>query len=141
MPLLPLSVEVARSRECRQPLEAETDPGRQPVRKWIPESHSHIEQKSVNTLDELGSRVFSGLQIRGQAGPLRLKKFFSLFFYCCSSTVVSIFHPPLPPYPSHPHLPPSILPPFGFVHVSFIHVPENPCFYFIFLYFLLRIFF
>ena len=39
------------------------------------------------------------------------------FFYCCSSTVVSIFSPPLPPAP------PSILPPFGFVHVSFIHVP------------------
>ena len=27
---------------------------------------------------------------------------------------------------SHPHLLPGILPPFGFVHVSFIHVPWQP---------------
>ena len=26
----------------------------------------------------------------------------------------------------HPHLPPSILTPFGFVHMSFIHVPWRP---------------
>ena len=31
-----------------------------------------------------------------------------------------------PAHTSHPHLPPLIPPPFGFVHVSFIHVPENP---------------
>ena len=45
--------------------------------------------------------------------------FLMAFFYSCSSTVVSIFthHSPSP---SHPHLPPSILP---FVHVSFILVP------------------
>ena len=33
----------------------------------------------------------------------------SPFFYCCSSTVVSI-----PPNPSHPHLPPLTLPPAWF---------------------------
>ena len=42
------------------------------------------------------------------------------FLYYCSSTVVSIL--PLPPH-GHPHLPPLILPRFGSVHVSFIHVP------------------
>ena len=30
------------------------------------------------------------------------------------------------PHPSHPHFPPLILFLFGFVHVSFIHVPDNP---------------
>ena len=30
------------------------------------------------------------------------------------------------PHPTHPHLPPSILPTFGFVHGSFIHVPWQP---------------
>ena len=39
------------------------------------------------------------------------------FFYCCSSTVVSI-SPNLSPSPSHPHLPPLILSPFGFAHVK-----------------------
>ena len=39
--------------------------------------------------------------------------FYFLIFYCCSSTFVSI----------SPHLPPLILPPFGFVHGSFIYVP------------------
>ena len=43
-------------------------------------------------------------------------------FYCCSNTVVCIFAY----HASHPHLPPLIPPPFGFVHVSFIVVPENP---------------
>ena len=36
------------------------------------------------------------------------------------------FPPTTPPNPSHPYFPPLILPPFDFVHVSFIHVPENP---------------
>ena len=44
------------------------------------------------------------------------------FLNCFSSTVVSIS----PPNPSHPHSPPLILPPSGFVYVSFIHVPQNP---------------
>ena len=30
-----------------------------------------------------------------------------------------------PLHPSHPHFLPMILPPFGFVHVSFICVPDN----------------
>ena len=49
---------------------------------------------------------------------------FVAFFNSCSSTVVSI-SPTTHPHPSHPHLPPSILPSFGFVQDSFIHVPEN----------------
>ena len=56
-------------------------------------------------------------------GNYSLKKKF--FFNCCSSTVVTI-SPHQSSHPSHPHLPPLILPLFGFVHVSFIHVPENP---------------
>ena len=53
----------------------------------------------------------------------------AVFFNCFSSTVVSIslHHYPTP----QPSLPPtSILPPFGFVHVSFIHVPCWPFPYF-----------
>ena len=46
---------------------------------------------------------------------------FFTFFYC-SSTFVSI---PLP-HPNHPHFPPLILPPFGFVHEPFIDISENP---------------
>ena len=47
---------------------------------------------------------------------------FLKLFYCCSITVVYIFSSP-----SQAHLPPlgSALP-LGFVHVSFIVVPENP---------------
>ena len=43
---------------------------------------------------------------------------FLLFKYSCLH-----FLPTTPPTPPIPHLPPSILPPFGFVHVSFIYVP------------------
>ena len=51
--------------------------------------------------------------------------FFSTIFYCGSSTVVSIFLPPLPPTPATPTSHPWSCPTFGFVHVSFIHVPDN----------------
>ena len=43
-----------------------------------------------------------------------------LFKYICLH-----FPRRLPP-PSHPYPLPLILPPFGFVHVSFIDVPVNP---------------
>ena len=47
---------------------------------------------------------------------------FSLLFkYSCLLSL-----PTTPHYPSHPHFPPLTLSPFGFVHVSFIHVPDNP---------------
>ena len=44
--------------------------------------------------------------------------FLWLFEYTCLHFLTTTL-----PNPSHPHLPPSILPCFGFVHVSFIHVP------------------
>ena len=44
-----------------------------------------------------------------------------LFKYSCLH-----FLPTTPPHPSHPHLPPSILAPFGFVHVSFIYALDGP---------------
>ena len=47
--------------------------------------------------------------------------FLLLFKYSCLH-----FPPTTPPNPRHPHLPPSIVPPFGVAHVSFIHVPDNP---------------
>ena len=46
-----------------------------------------------------------------------------VLLYSCSSTVVSIFPITTHPCPTNPHQPPSILPSFGFVHESFIHVP------------------
>ena len=54
--------------------------------------------------------------------------FFLIFklFYCCSITVVFIFSPPLYPTPAKPTSSPASTLPFGFVHVSFIVVPENP---------------
>ena len=57
---------------------------------------------------------------------------FSIFklFYCCSITVVCIFSPP---QPNPPPSPASTLP-LGFVHVSFIVVPENPSHQLIFLF-------
>ena len=55
--------------------------------------------------------------------------FFSFLFklfYCCSSTVVCIFSPPLTqPQPNPPPSLASTLP-LGFVHMSFIVVPEIP---------------
>ena len=52
--------------------------------------------------------------------------FFIFIFYCCSSTVVSIFSLPLPVTPAiHTSLSRSLAS-TGFVHVSFIVVPENP---------------
>ena len=48
--------------------------------------------------------------------------FLLLFKYCCLH-----FTPTTSPHPSHPHLPPLIpISLLGFVHVSFIDVPENP---------------
>ena len=45
--------------------------------------------------------------------------FFLLWFkYSCPHFPTTAF-----PYPTNSHLPPSVLPPFGFVHGSFIHVP------------------
>ena len=49
--------------------------------------------------------------------------FIYLFIHCCSSIVVSIFIPPRPPPHTHPRILPFNLSPFGFVHVSFTHVP------------------
>ena len=57
-----------------------------------------------------------------------LQLFFSIFklFYCCLITVVCIFSPPLYPTPlSTPPPSPASTLPLGFVHVSFIVVPEN----------------
>ena len=52
-------------------------------------------------------------------GPISSLWFFLTFFYCCSIAVVSIFPTATLPHPIHPHFPHLILPPFGFVHVSF----------------------
>ena len=66
--------------------------------------------------------LHNGLQITRASGSVSFPLLF--FFYCCSSTVVSIFTPlwaPTPPNPtSSPHLEPTS---FDFVPVSFIHVP------------------
>ena len=51
--------------------------------------------------------------------------FFKLFFIVVQ-VWLSPFSPPNSPQPSHPYLPPLIPPPLGFVHESFIVVPENP---------------
>ena len=80
---------------------------------------SNIPQVMFNILSFL-SRVEVSVKFR-----LFLRQFLFLCFYC-SSTVVSIFLPTTLPNPSHPHLPPPILPTLGFVHVSFIVVPKNP---------------
>ena len=47
---------------------------------------------------------------------------FSHFFYCVQ-VQLSPFPPTTASHPRDPYLPPLILPSFGFVHVSFIHVP------------------
>ena len=39
--------------------------------------------------------------------------FLILFFYSCSSTIVYIFYPTMPPCPAHPHLPASNQPPLA----------------------------
>ena len=50
---------------------------------------------------------------------LELQFFLLLFKYSC-------LHFPHHHFLNHPHLPPSVLPSFGFVHESFIHVPWWP---------------
>ena len=59
---------------------------------------------------------------------------FSTFFIVVQ-VQLSPFSPTTPPHASHPHIPPSILLPFGFVHVSFILVPENLWFLKVLLYY------
>ena len=69
----------------------------------------------------------------------------NIFFYCCSSTVISLFLPPLPS-PSHPHSPPLILPLFGlsmcplymcpitlhpFPPITSSHLPSSYCLFLI----------
>ena len=56
---------------------------------------------------------------------LSLNLFFFLLLFKYSCLHFSLHHS-LPPFPSYPYLPSSILPPFGFVHVSFIRVPSQP---------------
>ena len=46
-----------------------------------------------------------------------------LFIFTVVQVQLSPFVPLHFPHPTHPHLPPLILTPFGFVHVSFVHVP------------------
>ena len=65
--------------------------------------------------------------------PLVFFSFFFLFFKMIFSHILLLFKysglhflSTIPFHPNHPHFPPSILPSFGIVHVSFIHVPENP---------------
>ena len=65
--------------------------------------------------------LHNGLQITRASGSVSFPLLF--FFYCCSSTVVSIFTPPRP----LPSLSSTLQPtPFGFIHVSFIHVSWGP---------------
>ena len=74
---------------------------------------------------------FKFLKVTTESISLRLSSFifsfsFLTYFYCCSSTVVSISPLHSSPHLSHHHFPPLILPPISFIHVSFIHAPENP---------------
>ena len=52
--------------------------------------------------------------------------FFFLNYFIVVQLQLSSFLPPTPSHPSQTHLPPLLQPPLGFVHVSFIVVPENP---------------
>ena len=67
--------------------------------------------------------------------PIYYLYLFSFFTFLLLFKYSVLHFPPTPPKPSHPHVPPLILPPFGFVPVSFIDVPENPPpFYYLHLY-------
>ena len=66
-----------------------------------------------------------------QMGLYQTKMFFSSFFSfsffnCCSSTVVSIFCPPLPTIATHLHLPSSILLPLALSMCLLYMVLDNP---------------
>ena len=91
---------------------------------WVISSYNL--QKQTNTINSFSCSVF----LKKWQFELKLCNFlFFMFFtslYCCSSTVVSIFPPPPPqPEPSLSSIP-DPNPQLGFVHVSFIDVPENP---------------
>ena len=71
--------------------------------------------------------------------------FFHLFLFLILQVQLSLFSPHHSPGPSHPQLSHLILPPLGFVHVSFIRVPwqhfspipvslHQPCFIYSFIY-------
>ena len=92
-------------------------------------------QNFIKTVEEswttysTSSRHWIFKNIQGSVGMKRLCLHILLFFkllYCCSITV-SAFSPHLstPPQPNPPPSPATTLP-LGFVHVSFIVVPENP---------------
>ena len=51
---------------------------------------------------------------------------FFTFFFIVVQLQLSPFHLTTPLHPTHANFPPLILTPFGFDHVSFIVVPENP---------------
>ena len=84
---------------------------------WSPPSFVYFNNVQISTGYSLPFKSLHGLTTTF---------FFFIFklFYCCSITVVCIFFPP-PPHPNPPPSPASTLP-LGFVHVSFIVVPENP---------------
>ena len=68
-----------------------------------------------------GFKVNSTLQLLHRTVFL----FSFLFFYLIILLLFSYSCLHLPPHPSQTHLPPLLLPHLGFVHVSFIVVPEN----------------
>ena len=96
-------------------------------RHWLVASPMcHDQESELQTFCRMG---WCSNQLSNAARALVAVFYILFIFYCCSSTVVSIFTPPHYPHPIHLHpihLPPFKPTTFGFVHVSFIHSPWWP---------------